>query len=120
MVVRLQDDMVLFFAKMGVMLSNGIPLLTTLQNLEEEAYTNELKDAAKTARLRLESEPIENRPKLPDHGALAQIFGEHRHLFEKAIIRLVKTGEQTGCLDLMARSIPEYILFRNLEKWKGA
>jgi type II secretory pathway component PulF len=119
MAVRLQDDKVLFFAKMGVMLSNGIPLLTALQNLEEEAYTDELRDSAKAARLSLEAEPIEKRPELPNEGALARLLSAHAKLFEEDIIRLVSAGEQTGCLDLISRIIPEYVFFGNLEKWKS-
>jgi type II secretory pathway component PulF len=120
MAVQLQDDKVLFFAKMGVMLSNGIPVITTLQNLEKEAYTDVLKDVARTVRLRLEAEPIEKRAKLPREGALARLLGEQSHQFEEEILELVRTGEETGCLDLMARIIPEYILFGNLENWKGS
>jgi type II secretory pathway component PulF len=119
MSVRLEDDKVLFFAKMGVMLSNGIPLLTTLQNLEQEAYTHELKLVARTVRLRLEAEPPEKRPELPHQGAVARFCSEHAGLFEEEIIELVRTGEVTGCLDLISRIIPEYILFGKMEKWKG-
>lgn len=119
MSVRLEDDKVLFFAKMGVMLSNGIPLLTTLQNLEQEAYTDALRNVARAVRLRLEAEPLETRPELPQEGAVGRLFGEHPDLFEAEIIRLVQTGEQTGCLDLISRLIPEYVLFGKLEKWKG-
>jgi type II secretory pathway component PulF len=119
MAVRLHDDKVLFFAKMGVMLSNGIPLVTALRNLEHEAYTDRVKEAARTVRLTLEAEPIEKRSNLPQEGAVARLFAEHPDLFEAEIIRLVRTGEQTGCLDLIARILPEHILFASLKKWKG-
>ena len=119
MSIRLDDDKVLFFAKMGVMLSNGIPLLNALRNLHEEAYSEELKEALRTAIEQFEGVPKEQRWTLPETGAFGQFLGQTGSVFEGDMVSLIRSGERAGCLDLVARMIPEYILFRNLETWKS-
>lgn len=116
--VRIKDDMILCFAKMGVMLTNGVPIVTALKILEYEAYSDELKVVLRNAWERLESEPRERRVRLPQRGAIAAIFSEYAELLSEPVITLINAGEDTGCLDLMTRMIPEYLMFGDLKRWK--
>ncbi len=104
---NLQGDVVLFFSKFAVMISNGIPLITALEYLNEESTNESLRQAAKKicASLAAGETLAEGMEAFPD-------------LFDERITKLIRTGEETGSLDLILRIIPEYLLFGRLEQWK--
>lgn len=104
---NLQDDLVLFFAKFAVMVSNGIPLITALENLEKESTNQSLSQAAKKI-----------NESLVAGETLADGMKAFPDLFDERIIKLIRTGEETGSLDLIFRIIPEYLLYDGLKQWK--
>jgi len=106
---NLSDDLVLFFSKFSVMLSNGIPLIKTLENLEKESTNEILSQALKQIINGFNSDKSKH---------LSDLMQQFPNIFDKHIIRLIKVGEEIGLLDLISGNIPEYILFSRLEEWK--
>ena len=118
MSIRILDEKALFFLKLSIMLSNAVPLLKALEHLEQESYSDALKGAARGIRERFEAMPVDTRPGLMRAGTLAKLMGEYPQVFDEATIELVRSGEQTGNLDLVSRIIPEHLLFARLGDWK--
>lgn len=109
-----RDRVALFFLKFSVMISNGLPLITALEHLEREAGGQDLKQAARKMRETFEK-TRKNRKRFK---FLWQMMRGYPSLFDRRVVQLVKTGEETGTLDLVLRVIPEYLLFGLLSERK--
>ncbi len=103
---HLRDELVVFYSKFAVMISNGIPLTTSLSHLAKESRHEDVKHAIK---------------KIHEETTLGKILADGMKkfpsVFDESTIQLIQAGEETGNLDLILKIIPEKILFSKLEEW---
>lgn len=104
---NLTDDVIVFFTKFSVMLSNGVPLVVSLSKLEAEVASNELKQAIAA----IKEDVISGK-------TFADALQAFPDLFDESVIILLKAAQEAGSLDLISRVIPEHIMFGRLEDWK--
>ncbi|MEW6557660.1 MAG: adenylate/guanylate cyclase domain-containing protein [Elusimicrobiota bacterium] len=103
---NLQDELVLFFLKFNVMISQGVPIEEVLIVLEKESTNERLRQAAKEMNesIMVGKNPADAMENFPD-------------LFDKHIIQLVRVGCEMGMLDTFSEIIPKNILYNRLGEW---
>ncbi|MDD3000298.1 MAG: type II secretion system F family protein [Candidatus Riflebacteria bacterium] len=80
-----QLQVVLFSRTLGVLLSSGVPILTSIQAVE------------RTMGNRCYKEAISDTKEAVSRGeSLSQAISRHRHLFSDTIVLMISVGEQTG------------------------
>lgn len=98
-----QLQIVLFSRTLGVLLSSGVPILTSIQAVERTMGNRCYKDAISDAR-----EAVSRGE------SLSQAISRHRHLFSDTIVLMISVGEQTGNIGEMLEKMGK-IYERDLE-----
>jgi len=104
------DESILFFAMFGPLISNGMPIITTLKKMEKASSSKTISQAAKKIRIGLEAADRTKKVSLVDY------MKDLPELFDKNTLKLIKTGEDTHSLDLIVRILPEYLAQGYLDK----
>ena len=105
MEAKTRDELVAFFMKFGVLISNGVGLLKVMEQLEKESDNAELKQFAK-----------EMAEIMQAGTSIVPAFEKYPQLFNDTIIKYIKIGEDTGTLDLALQIIPQYLIFNLLKQ----
>lgn len=98
-----QLQIVLFSRTLGVLLSSGVPILTSIDAVERTMGNKCYKDAI-----------AESKEALSRGESLSQAIGKHRNLFSDTIVLMISVGEQTGNIGEMLEKMGR-IYERDLE-----
>ncbi len=92
------DDLVIFTRQLATMIEAGIPILQTLEALEEQLTQKYFKTVVGAIR---QDVSIGN--------SLSSAFGKHTHVFDNLFISMVKAGETGGALNVLLDRIAGYM-----------
>src|SRR3989338_9082726 len=92
------EDLVTFSRQLATMIEAGIPLMQSLDALQEQLGGGELKRALATIRNDIE---VGN--------SLSASFAKHPHIFDVLYINMVKAGESSGMLNIILERISTYL-----------
>jgi len=93
-----QNDIILFFRQMALLVESGMNIVTSLELLEEQ-YTNRA----------LKSVLGEVIADVRAGGALSVALGKHPHIFPPIHCQSLKVGEQTGGMEVIMRQIADHM-----------
>ena len=91
------SDKLTFIGNITTMLTAGIPLLETIQTLEDESHGNLKKLLAYT------------KTTLTDGGSLSQAFAHFPKVFSRININILKSSEQSGNLEATLRDLRDNV-----------
>ena len=87
-------EILIFCKQFGTMLRAGLPVLNTLNMLDEQTKAPNMKKIIVTIRKDLES-----------GNALSKCFSNHPKIFDTVVVNLIKAGEASGKLDTFLQKI---------------
>ena len=87
-------DILIFCKQFATMLRAGLPVLNTLNMLDEQTTNPGMKKIIVTIRKDLES-----------GNALSKCFANHPKVFDTVVVNLIKAGEASGKLDVFLQKI---------------
>ena len=105
------DEMILFNHQLQITYSAGLPLLTSLEMIEQEVDNDHLKKAVK-----------EIAKDVREGETLSDSLGSHTDFFDPIALQLIKAGEASGRLDYFLEQVINMVELRNRnkEKFKSA
>lgn len=92
------DDLVIFSRQLATMVDAGIPLMQSLDALQEQIENASFKKIISGIRDDIE---VGN--------SLSQSFGKHPQVFDALYINMVKAGESSGMLNIILERISSYL-----------
>jgi type IV pilus assembly protein PilC len=92
------EDLVTFSRQLATMIEAGIPLMQSLDALQEQITAGEFKRVLSTIRNDIES-----------GNSLSASFAKHPHIFDTLFINMVKAGESSGMLNIILERISTYL-----------
>lgn len=87
-------DKVVFTKKLATMVKSGLPIMKTLQMLEEQSEKKDMKIVAKQIRTVVES-----------GATLSEAFQVHDKVFDQVYVNLLKAGESSGKLTIFLEKL---------------
>ena len=105
------DEMILFNHQLQITYSAGLPLLTSLEIIENELDNEHLKKAIR-----------EIAKDIKDGESLSDSLASHTDFFDPIALQLIKAGEASGRLDYFLEQVIKMVELRNSnqEKFKSA
>ncbi|MCM8818260.1 MAG: type II secretion system F family protein [Candidatus Omnitrophica bacterium] len=100
-----QEDLIVAIRELSTFLNSGIPLDECLTGLISQMKEGELKNVF-----------IDIQKSVREGASFSQALKKHSFLFSDMIISMVRTGEETGNLDLILSRIVEFLEKRNAFK----
>ncbi|MFZ5800470.1 MAG: type II secretion system F family protein [Candidatus Omnitrophota bacterium] len=92
------EELVAFSRQLATMIEAGIPLMQSLDALQEQITAGEFKRVLNTIRSDIE---VGN--------SLSGSFAKHPHIFDTLYINMVKAGESSGMLNIILERISSYL-----------
>jgi len=92
------DDLVVFSRQLATMVDAGIPLVQSLDALQEQIQSGEFRRVISSLRDDIE---VGN--------SLSLAFSKHPHVFDNLYINMVKAGESSGMLNVILERIATYL-----------
>ncbi|MDP3143142.1 MAG: type II secretion system F family protein [Candidatus Omnitrophota bacterium] len=92
------EDLVAFSRQLATMIEAGIPLIQSLDALQEQVSTGEFKKVVTGIRSDIET-----------GNSLSASFAKHPQIFDTLYINMVKAGESSGMLNIILERISSYL-----------